>query len=82
MLSFIFAAALEWNESLDMGLCGIKLQKTTLTFAAADVVQIYLRKWGEILQEPLMIAGGSKVLVTLPQLKSGVIKLSLHFLWS
>lgn len=42
MLSFIFAAALEWNESLDMGLCGIKLQKTTLTFAAADVVQIYL----------------------------------------
>lgn len=54
-----------------------RLQKTTLTFAAADVVQIYLRKWGEILQEPLMIAGGSKVLVTLPQLKPGVIKLSL-----
>lgn len=56
------------------------LHKTALTFAAADVMHIYFRKWGEILQEPVMIAEGSKVFVTglsLPPEKPGVIKLSL-----
>lgn len=56
------------------------LQKTTLNFAAADVVQIGFRKWECILQEPLMIAECSKVLVTglsLPPLKPVAIKLLL-----
>lgn len=54
------------------------LQKI-LNFAAADV-QICFRKWDQILQEPLMIAESSKVLVTglsLPLVKPVAIKLLL-----